>query len=1349
MHKVCPHINTKEWKVMVQHLGSEREAYRAYMAHNFTIPRAIPKAQLKKELGLTSTTYSKAQLIGIWRKVKKYNKTYGTSHFVQPRQIGESETYGATIIFNYLPVNKEEQLDRERRRAMQGYIGMEDGESFENVSPPPYTPSESEQEAGQFNEEGDFLPPAQFFPDTRDAISPKFKPLMDARQEDLRDLYKNKNDLVRKRKFSKNPDQKASLSKKIITVERNIEEKKNQITKIKNLNQLAKIEEFAEEDMALLDYIFSKDKPSFSDLNVARRKIKLWQEAGDFSGNQPHIFYDQDEMISAEVGLKDITDKFIEWKRRADSYNNKLIEIEENVTGRKVRATLGKDVHLDFDETMRDIGFMVSKFLDISETNNKVLQSLHTWVKTANTNAKLELDAIFEEFDELISKTGLSDFNLFRQRMSNTDSRKTGEMVFRWTQSYFDWLSATNFDRRRKISSANPNNPFPTIREANNEYIEELRKHTTVFDPRILFFDNELFEGKQPTQSQIDSHIKELKDILGERGYEELYKENKRKLEEYKLERESTRSLIASELGAENKALIEQQMDIWEAEHSPYLFASLMRDDKFKSIQYKTRRPNPSNRYTTLVPTNAEFHDNNFKLIEANDNYRNLYNYMFDLLQTMKLYLPNERISFMSINSIPYLRKNASEIMNNHEGIGAAFNKLREDVTRSLRTEGISGVDQKGDKKEFQLQMLQNKQKELSDYVDLKTIEFMRDNDGKQPPYSLKQEWRRQRMDELAEEKSFDLGRIIKAFASMSIVYKHRSAIEDQVRVAQEIIRRGVEKKRDSSGQVTDKNTNLGEMLDNFLDVVFWGYASNKPQGVSDIKKLTAEEKVAQKTLLARKEELKQLLEDGKITEDSYNKRLDFLNDQLQQLGGYKTWSKYGDALLKYIQLKGMGWNVFAGFANLGFGFISNVIEASDGRNYSVKSFWKAQALVLNSVARNITFNSWDGLNGNGKKIRVLMNMLDVLKESKNETFKPTTGKLFKKVGDKLEWANPYNPQSRSEYLNQAPIMIAMLMDTKITIDGKEMSMWDAFDQEGKLPDGTVLNLHKIDKALSDEKITKEEHARQRGLYNDFIKLKIRIDKVVKMNHGNYDPDSHIAIKRIWFGRAVSQFRTWAFQGFAERFKGEFEDRQLKNIKTGDSYVIRKGRYLSYASYFRGENKLGAMGQTFNLTFKLLAKLIGFSPNFDSMINDKFTETDAANMRKNLTEIVIYMFITAFTLGLKAAVGSGDDDEDKKKILAFNFAINQMARLSTDIMFYTNPIEFDRLFRNAIPAFSLVVDSFNAMDSAWTLISGGEDILQSGPSKGKSRTWRDVQKLIPGPVQYQKLKSATQTIYKR
>jgi hypothetical protein len=1327
--KVCPNTNTQEWKNMVAHVG-EREAYRAYIAHNYTIPNAISLTNLKKKVGLTIGRYSPKQQMNINRKIRQFNKENGTSHFVSYKPYG-ANTFTAELELNYLPVNKEQQADRDRRKQMLGYGMLEDVGSFENV----FTPSESEEEAGQFDEEGDFIPPSYFPATERKKMGPKFQDYIAEKEADRRVLERNKGRLIIAKRNATTIEKKQQISAKLKSVESAIEKIEGKILELENLNNLYKIEKFAEEDMKTLEKIFSDPNPSLQDLEVARRLINIWQRAGNFSGDEPHIFYDPEEFVDAFEGLKEISEKFVKWATTAGRYNLRLIDLEEKITQKAITELFGPDININFNEPLPDIGFLMKNVMDISEVDNIMFQALATWVKSANFAAKQELDGIFDELDTLIKKTGLTDFGVFAQTFGNNDQRKTGEMVHRWSQEYFDWHKDISNKRRAADNAARtlPNQRHFAERErANKAFIESLREKTTVIDPRIMFYDKELFDGPAPTAEQKAAHEANLRELLGNRGYEEIYADAERRVEQFKIDLQSTIDYFEGEHG-EDQALALQQINGWIAGNSPYVFAEMM-EKGYDEVTHMGQHPYPTNQYIRPIPKTEEFYDNKFKEIEANDDYMELYNYMMELLRTMKLYLPLEKVNFMQMNSIPTLRKRVGELTQD-KGIAAGFQASKDSIREAVRIDDLSDVGTPEERKEFQIQMLQNNSKRIKDYIELRDTKYRAENDGAAPDEDQRTEWRKIIIDEIAQEKSFDLGRVMKAFASTAVTYKHRSAIEDQVRILQEIVNRGVQARenaaeepvRDKYGNViSDKGLkNLKEMFENFLDVAYWGYPSNRPEGKTKRVVLTSKEKEMKKMLEARIEDLKSLLADKKINDAEYAARLDVIEDQLATLGGAAVISKYGDIVLKYIQLKGMGWNVFAAFANIGFGVISNVIEASDGRNYSAKNFWKAQVLTLNSMARNYTFNTWDGINGHARKIRVLMNKYDTLKEAKNELYKPSTTTIFRKIGDKIEWANPYSPQSRSEYFNQAPVMIAMMMETIVsTTDGKEMSLWDAYNQDGTLKEGVEF---------SDE---------------EMFRMKVRIDKLVKMNHGNYDPDTPLAAKRKFFGRAVSQFRTWAYQGFAERFKAEFKDHQLTNRMTGEDFVVRKGRYRSYISYMQAHNGLAAVGAPIDITLQLLRKLIGFKTTFDKRVGEDFTEVDAANMRKNMTEIVLYMFITGITLILKN-LAEDDDDDEKKKILAANFIINQMGRLSTDIMFYTNPIEFERLFRNAIPAFSLVVDAAKFMDSAWSAINGEEDILASGPNKGKSRTWRDFKKLVPGPVQVEKIKSASQTIYRK
>ena len=224
----------------------------------------------------------------------------------------------------------------------------------------------------------------------------------------------------------------------------------------------------------------------------------------------------------------------------------------------------------------------------------------------------------------------------------------------------------------------------------------------------------------------------------------------------------------------------------------------------------------------------------------------------------------------------------------------------------------------------------------------------------------------------------------------------------------------------------------------------------------------------------------------------------------------------------------------------------------------------------------------------------------------------------------------------------------------------------------------------------------------------------------------------------MW-GRALVQFKTWALQGFAERFMDELPDIQLG--------ITRKGRYRSYASYYKTmqENGTGWIPATFNITKQLLRKATfgKYNTQFDEIHG--LSEVDAANMRKNMTEIMTLISITILTLLIKSAFV--DDDDKNFKYIAY-FWINQLNRLNTDMSFYTSPLAFEKLQQNTIPAFSLVTDTQKALVASWNLISGGQDILKQGPNKGQSKAARAINRVVPSPISaFQRLQSSGESIF--
>jgi hypothetical protein len=235
------------------------------------------------------------------------------------------------------------------------------------------------------------------------------------------------------------------------------------------------------------------------------------------------------------------------------------------------------------------------------------------------------------------------------------------------------------------------------------------------------------------------------------------------------------------------------------------------------------------------------------------------------------------------------------------------------------------------------------------------------------------------------------------------------------------------------------------------------------------------------------------------------------------------------------------------------------------------------------------------------------------------------------------------------------------------------------------------------------------------------------IDDTISDNHGNYDPDKPIKIDSRVLGRMLGLFRRWAFQTFYTRL-GE----EKFNLQSG---MVKKGRYRSYADFYSAMSDQGHSPIFSSIyLFKQLARKSTFgyyNTTFDSI--EGLSETDAANMRKNMTEIMAIMMLTIMALMLKAAFD--DEKNSKGKYVAF-FWINQLTRLNTDMSFYVSPLQFEKLTRNAMPAFTAVIDVEKALRHSWNYILDPQsDILQSGQDKGDSKALRAISKLAPGPHQ--------------
>ncbi|GAI86311.1 unnamed protein product, partial [marine sediment metagenome] len=323
----------------------------------------------------------------------------------------------------------------------------------------------------------------------------------------------------------------------------------------------------------------------------------------------------------------------------------------------------------------------------------------------------------------------------------------------------------------------------------------------------------------------------------------------------------------------------------------------------------------------------------------------------------------------------------------------------------------------------------------------------------------------------------------------------------------------------------------------------------------------------------------------------------------------------------------------------------------------------------------------------------------------------------------KFRWLNPYNMQSRGEFMNQGEVMIAIMKNTPIILDGKESNMWEAMNKDGTINDQASL----------------PEGSKFKAMDNLVFAMKSRIDEGVRTLHGNYDfENAPLYGKRTVFGRALMQFRTWAFMGFYDRF-GKTTYSEIAGFE-------KKGRYLSYGALFK---EFGAIQGTIELAKNLARKLVFSNTKFDDILGEDFTETDAANLRKNLQEIILYFTITGIGLLLRAMTAGKDDEEEHDPALMYlaTFWINQMGRLKTDILFYTSPMEFEKLQRQALPVFNLVLDSGKLLNHGFRLLVGQTtDFYDTGIYAHQRKSTRYIKNIIPLINQLNKLESVAKQV---
>ena len=336
-------------------------------------------------------------------------------------------------------------------------------------------------------------------------------------------------------------------------------------------------------------------------------------------------------------------------------------------------------------------------------------------------------------------------------------------------------------------------------------------------------------------------------------------------------------------------------------------------------------------------------------------------------------------------------------------------------------------------------------------------------------------------------------------------------------------------------------------------------------------------------------------------------------NEMFNVLGYKLNYGKLIDFGLQYTSKIRLGLNPFAALANVAVGNLGNIIEAAGGKYFTLSEYFSALG----------TFTT------EAKKVDGLINLFNPLMEMDDYENLKKLGVGSKEYREKINGLL-YAPTRMGEKQMQTTTMIAILKHKKVDIKDKKgnvtgsISMLDAFDSNGK------WDTAKMGYELNEQEINK---------------ITNRVHGVNQMIHGRYSAKDAAAMQQYAMYRALMQFKKWIPAAVEQRFMARRYDPLLDEETEGRYWAYTKGLRL------------------------MMAKLKNDTKKIEE---NKFTELDWYNMRRNAMEVLMIGLMFGLTTFLKA----GDDDDELKRNASYKTYMRLLNSVSGDLMQWYLPGTF-------------------------------------------------------------------------
>lgn len=1001
------------------------------------------------------------------------------------------------------------------------------------------------------------------------------------------------------------------------------EEKDNLISE----NTFETVLKLANNDLKYVENLLKQETIKLNDLLYSEIVLGTWTKIDNSTIYPVLTSFDVTQQTKRFDDVTDIAAKARKLHTTLSAMEvGRFVELAREATDKPIEET---DI-----TKVQDIGFLQSYTRDISTSDNIVLSVTDKWIRDKDFEAVTDLNKVIEELETVARK--IENTVEFKEKgfagifgQETKDGELTGEIV--------DALKHEYYSTKQELLDAmdEANNPISRKQAAEN-YYKWVRDNHIIVETSKLYRENSdgVFEYAPDA-----NYLKALKTHLKE-DFDKTVAKAKALTEEYN---EELKLQIEYYKGAEDGF---RKLEAWKVANSPLIYIDNLKNGLTSRKVGGEYIKNTGWKYISKRVIGS-WEDDKYNEIQKNKDLKEYYDFYRTTLKNLYDFLPYNIRRDLKPTEIPNINRTLVEELTN-AGIGKSWNRLWSafleniSVTNSEPTRVISPITG-GFQKDFKF-----------DYL------------SKIDP----------------DKKSYDLTRVLKLFANQAIGYKYKSQVEDQVRLAESILRQAVEKQIKSNGDVaTDKFgsittikglKNLYNQFDYAFDS-FYGHKKDQREGVTNRRLITPKDRESLDEDIAE-------IKDKKLPEEQEAAMITAATEKYtRKISG----GRLGDTLLQWIQLKGMGWNVFAGVNNMVFGQMANFNWAAGNVDFSDTDMMKAVGTML----------SFDSTTE--KKVRALMIKFNTVKQLRETVHKSTSN--FNKARVGMQKLAPYELYAKGEYFVQGQVLVAMLnhQQVEVTEAGvkKTIPLYEALDESGNW----------------DEKRF-GENPEYSNTSEKTKEIKNKLDTLLKKIHGNYDPNAAMLSNKKFIGRAVMQFRRWIPEGVAQRFDSEKYDIHLQRNT--------QGRYITYYDLGLVSSAKTLLKQVFLKDDKAFA---------DLTTDPKKLEIIKENMKKNLREIYYKLSMVAMYFVLSGL----DDDDDEWAMGTKNYVLNTILRLQDDIEFYYSPIAFENITRAALPVTSVIVDAAKFLDAIQDTVSG-EGTYQSGTHSGDSKLmWRGA-RMIPG-----------------